>query len=256
MPRSLPGIQLPGDDVGADASVKVKGEWRLFGRAHQSRHRTLGNGFRSENEGASAGVRWFRQGWRLDVSGNLREWSCGEAPTTARTASVSFGVPLGPVILNGRAERGEQRREATRSPSATYTGNLRWSGAAGGLSWSASYFETLSAPPRLRTDLLGSLRRGEWELAGGAWATRGLERGGEPGFWIQVGVPVTADLLFSTGIERAPATWGAPPRWMGTLGVRQKVTLPLPFLRDGSVRGDGWSLGGASLRIAGPAPRE
>jgi hypothetical protein len=56
-------------------------------------------------------------------------------------------------------------------------------------------------PPRLRTDVLGSLKLGEWEVAGGAWATQGLARGGEPGFWTQP-------------------------------GVRQKVTLPIPFLRD------------------------
>jgi hypothetical protein len=43
-------------------------------------------------------------------------------------------------------------------------------------------------------------------------------------------VPVTYELLLSLGV---PAVWGAPPRWMGALGVRQKVTLPIPFLRDG-----------------------
>jgi hypothetical protein len=53
--------------------------------------------------------------------------------------------------------------------------------------------------------VLGSLKLGEWEVAGGAWATQGLARGGEPGFWTQ-------------------------------LGVRQKVTLPIPFLRDSGAR--------------------
>jgi hypothetical protein len=81
--------------------------------------------------------------------------------------------------------------------------------------------------------VLGSLKLGDWEVAGGAWATRGLARGGEPGFWTHLGVPVTYDLLLSLGIEHARAVWGAPPRWMGTLGVRQEVTLPIPFLRDG-----------------------
>jgi hypothetical protein len=235
MPESLQGIHLPGNEQSADASLRIVGEWRLFGRAHRSRHETLGNGFRSENEGASAGIRWSRQGWRLDLSGNSREWSYGDAPTTARTAAVSFGVPLGPVSLNVFGERGEQRRDTLRSPSATYNGSLRWSGRAGSVSWSSSYFETLSAPPRLRTDLLGSLKLGDWEWAGGAWATRGLTRGGEPGFWTQLGVPVTHDRLLSLGVEHAPIAWGAPPRWMGTLGVRQKVTLPIPFLRDGGM---------------------
>jgi hypothetical protein len=46
-------------------------------------------------------------------------------------------------------------------------------------------------------------------------------------------VPVASDLPLSLGVEHAPVAWGAPPRWMGALGVRQKVTLPIPFLRDG-----------------------
>jgi hypothetical protein len=53
------------------------------------------------------------------------------------------------------------------------------------------------------------------------------------GFWTQLGVPVSYHLLLSLGVEHALPAWGAPPRWMGTLGVRQKVTLPIPFLRDG-----------------------
>jgi hypothetical protein len=49
----------------------------------------------------------------------------------------------------------------------------------------------------------------------------------------QLGVPVASDLPLSLGVEHAPAVWGAPPRCMGTVGVWQKVTLPIPFLRDG-----------------------
>jgi hypothetical protein len=235
MPQSLQGVHLPGDESSVDASVKVIGEWRLAGRAYRSRTETLGNAFHSEGEGASAGIRWFRQRWRLDLRGNVREWSYGQQPTMARTASLSFGVPLGPLGFNGHLERGEQQRDTLRSPAASYRGDLRWSGRGGSLSWSASYHETLSARPRLRTDLLGSLKLGEWEMAGGAWATRGLQMGGEPGFWSQLGVPVGHDLLLNLGVEHAPPAWGAAPQWLGTLGVRTRVTLPIPFLRDGTV---------------------
>jgi hypothetical protein len=234
MPVSLAGIQLPGNEQAVDGSLRVIGEWRLAARAHRTRALTLGNEFRSEGEGASAGVRWFRGGWRLDLSGNVREWSWGDSPTEARTVNASLGAPLGPLSLNAFASVGEQRRDTVRAPSASYSGSLRWNGRSGSLTWSGSYFETLSAPPRLRTDLLASLRVEGWELAGGAWATRGLLRGGEPGVWGQVGVPLSPELMLNLGLEHAPAGWGEAPRWMGTLGVRQKVTLPIPFLRDGS----------------------
>jgi hypothetical protein len=238
MPVSLAGIQLPGDEHAADATLRVVGEWRLAGRVYRTRNLTLGNDFHSEGEGASAGVRWFRSGWRLDVSGNVREWSWGETPTEARTVNASFGMPLGPLSLNAFASVGEQRRDTVRAPSASYNGSLRWNGRAGSFSWSASYFETLSAPPRLRTDVLGSLRLGGWELAGGAWATRGLVRGGEPGLWTQLGAPVTPDLQLTLGVEHAPPAWGRPPQWLGTLGVRKKVAFAIPFMRDGGLRVD------------------
>lgn len=235
MPQSLKGISLPGSEASLNGSLRVVGEWQLTGRAYQNRRETLGNAFHSESEGASAGVRYFKQGWRLDLSGNFREWSYGQHPTTARTASLSLGVPLGPLNASGYAEHGEQRRDTLHGPSATYRGDLRWSGKAGSTSWSASYFETLNSPPRLRTDLLGSLKLGDWELAGGAWATRGWKVGGDPGIWTQLGVPVTYDLLLSVGIEHAPPAYGQAPAWLGTVGIRKKVAFPLPFLRDGSV---------------------
>jgi hypothetical protein len=235
MPESLQGIHLPGNEMSADGSLKLIGDWRLAGRAYRNSNYTLGNSFHSENEGGSFGVRWFRQGWRMDVRGSYREWSYGEQPTIARTVNATFGMPVGPLSFSAFANVGEQQRDTLRQPTQSYRGDLRWSGKAGSASWSASYFETLNAPPRLRTDVLGSLKHRDWEVAGGAWATRGLVRGGEPGFWTQVGIPVTYDLLLSVGIEHAPPAYGKSPEWMGTLGVRQKVTLAIPFLRDGSV---------------------
>ncbi len=235
MPHSLQGIQLPGDETSVDASLKVIGEWRLAGRAYRTLNETLGNAHRSQGDGASFGVRYFREGWRMDVRGNYREWNYGQQPTVARTINLSLGVPLGPLSLSGYADVGEQHNATVRQPTESYRGDLRWSGKAGTASWSASYYESLNAPPRLRTDVLGSLKLREWEWAGGAWATRGWKAGGEPGFWSQIGVPVSYDLLLSLGIEHAPPAYGQAPTWLGTVGVRKKVAFALPFLRDGSV---------------------
>jgi hypothetical protein len=235
MPQSLQGIYLPGDELALDGSLKVIGEWRLAGRAYRTSNQTVGNSYRSENEGAAFGIRYYRQGWRTELRGNYREWSYGQQPTIARTISASVGVPVGPLTLSGYADVGEQDNGTARQSTASYRGDLRWTGKAGSAAWSASYYEALNSAPRLRTDVLGSLKLGEWEVAGGAWATRGWQSGGDPGVWTQLGIPVRYDLQLSLGVEHAPPSYGQPPQWLGTLGVRKKVGFAIPFLRDGSV---------------------
>ena len=236
MPSSLQGIYLPGNEMAVDASLRVIGDWRLAGRAYRTLNQTLGNSYHSEGEGASFGVRYTNQAWRMELRANQRTWSYGQEPTVARTVNLSFGLPVGPLSFSAYAERGAQRRDTLRQPAASYRTDLRWSGNAGStVSWGTSYYETLNSPPRLRTDVLGSVKLGEWELAGGAWATMGLKTGGEPGFWSQIGVPVSYDLLLTLGIEHAPPGWGQPPAWMGTVGIRKKMAFPIPFLRDGSI---------------------
>jgi hypothetical protein len=232
MPTSLQGVLLPGDEVSADASVRLIGELRLAGRVYRSLTTTLGNAYRAETEGASLGLRYFRSGWRVDLRGSHREWSYGQQPTTARTVTLFTGVPLGPLSFNGFADVGEQDNGTLRQPTSSYRGDLRWSGRAGSLSWSASRYTALNIAPRLRTDVLGSVKLGEWEAAGGGWATRGWTAGGDPGFWAQLGIPVTYDLLLTVGAEHAPAAWGRRPEWLGTVGLRKKLTVAVPFLRD------------------------
>jgi hypothetical protein len=235
MPTSLQGIYLPGDETSLDGSLKVIGDLRVSTRAYRSIIETMGNAYVSNARGASAGIGFFRQGWRADLRGNVREWSYGEHPTVARTWSLSLGGPIGPVSLNLYSDLGEQQRDTIRQPTESYNGALRWAGKSGSASWSASYYETLNSLPRLRTDLLGSLKLGEWEMAGGAWATRGWTSAGEPGFWTQLGVPVSDDLLLSVGIEHAPPAWAEPPTWMGTLGIRKRLAFAIPMLRDAGV---------------------
>jgi hypothetical protein len=185
MPQSLQGIYLPGDELALDGSVKVIGEWRLAGRAYRTLNHTIGNSYTAENEGASFGVRYNRQSWRMELRGNYREWSYGQQPTIARTVNASFGIPLGPLALSGYADVGEQENGTVRQPTASYRTDVRWSGRSGTAAWSASYYETLNSAPRLRTE--------------------------------------------------APRAYGAPPQWLGTLGVRKKVAFAIPFLRDGSM---------------------
>jgi hypothetical protein len=232
MPASLDGVHLPGDQASLDASVRVVGDLRATGRGYRSLQRTAGGDYRAESEGAALGFRYFRGRWRVDLRGNSREWGFGGAPTVARTGSLSFGVPLGPLALGGYLERGTQVRDTLRGALATYRGDARWQARGGMASLTASYYETLNGPPRIRADLLASTKRGAWELAGGAWATRGWVRGGEPGFWSQLGVPLTYDLLLSVGVEHAPTEWGHPPEWLGSVAIRKNVAVAIPFLRD------------------------
>jgi hypothetical protein len=231
MPTSIQGVHLPGDEMAVDGSLKVIGDWRLAGRAHRTLSRMIGNDYRSENEGASLGVRYVNRGRRLDVRGAYRQWSWGGPVTEAHTVNASFGMPLGPLSLNGSANVGIQDNGTLRRMTRSGRGDLRWSGTAGMASWTVAYFETLTSPRRLRTDALGSFKVGGWEFAGGAWATHGQLRGGEPGFWTQIGIPLNRDLLVSMGIEHAPPDWGRPPAWLGTLGIRSKLTVPVPLLR-------------------------
>lgn len=234
MPPSLDGVHLAGDAASLDASAKLVGDLRLAGRGYRSLTETLGGEYRSETEGGSLGVRYYRGRWRMDLRGNYREWSYSGAPTVARTGTLALGIPLGALTLGGYLERGTHDNGTLRRPSATYRGDLRWQGRAGMASASASYYETLNSAPRTRADLLGSVRAGEWELAGGAWATRGWLRGGEPGFWTQLGVPVAYDLLLSVGVEHAPPTYAEAPAWLGSVGFRKNVAIPVPFLRNPS----------------------
>jgi hypothetical protein len=46
----------------------------------------------------------------------------------------------------------------------------------------------------------------------------------------QVGIPVSYDLTFALGIERARPTWGASSTWLGTIFIRKKLSFPIPFL--------------------------
>jgi hypothetical protein len=131
MPASLRGIHLPGNERSVDGSLRLVGELRLAGRAYTTMTRTLANEFVAGSEGVSAGFRYFRSGWRLDLRGSHREWSFGQAPTTARTATLSLGVPMGPFSFNGFADLGQQDNGTIRQPTSSYRGSALPAGRDG-----------------------------------------------------------------------------------------------------------------------------
>jgi hypothetical protein len=76
--------------------------------------------------------------------------------------------------------------------------------------------------------------------------------GGEPGLWTQVGVPVTYDVLISVGVEHAPPAHGQRPAWLGTMGIRKKLALAIPFINDGAALHNAASRSGPEAQRASP----
>jgi hypothetical protein len=153
-----------------------------------------------------------------------------------RTGLISLALPLGPISLTANTELGEEEIRKGVYPFRSYRGDLRWTGEPGLVSFSVSSYAIGGAKPRLRADLLTSLVYGGFEIAGGAWATRGSTVGGAPGVWTNIGLPVTSEITLFLGLEHGPqllAPHGSP--WRFSVGLRKKLVVPLPFLRNGSL---------------------
>jgi hypothetical protein len=230
MPPSVQGVYIPGNELSMDGSLRLISELRLLARAFQYENETLGDGYRSEREGASLGLRYAWGRWRVEMQGHQRDVR-SSIRSLRRTGQLSIGLPIGPVSMNGSAELGEEEASRGTYPFRSYRSDLRWSGDAGFASLGVSSYETGGGPARLRADLLASVMVGEFELAGGAWATRGWAAGGEPGWWINVGLPVTSEWMLLLGVEQArdllaPDASG----WRTSFGLRKKLIVPLPFL--------------------------
>ena len=82
---------------------------------------------------------------------------------------------------------------------------------------------------RQRLDLLTSVQLHGVELSGGAWATRGYTFGGRPGTWGSVGLPIRGDSLLTLGIDYAPLTWTSAPALRGSVSVRKRFSVPIPW---------------------------
>jgi hypothetical protein len=230
MPPSVQGIYIPGNELSIDGSLRLVSELRLLARAFQYENKTLGESYDSEREGGSLGLRYVWGRWRVEVQGHQRDVR-SSIRSLRRTGQLSIGLPLGPISMNGSAEIGEEETSRGAHPFRSYRSDLRWSGEAGFASLGVSSYETGGGPARLRADLLASLMVGELELAGGAWATRGWTAGGEPGWWINVGLPVTSEWMLLLGIEQAEGLQGpAVSAWRTSFGLRKKLIVPIPFL--------------------------
>lgn len=229
-PPSVQGVYIPGDELSVDGSLRLIGEMRLVARAYQYESQTLGADYQASTADRSLGLRYSSQRWRVEVQGKRRE-THSSSHSLRHTGQVSLGLPLGPISLSANTEIGEEENPQGTYPFRSHRGDLRWSGDPGFVSLRVSSYETGGAPRRLRADLLASVMLGEFEFAGGAWATRGWSAGGEPSWWMNVGLPVTSELTLLVGVEHAqqPDALDASP-WRTSLGLRKKLILPLPFL--------------------------
>ena len=234
MPPSVQGVYLAGDERSADGTLRLTDELRLVARAYQYEQETAGQGYRAGTEGLSLGVRHTRGYWRLEATGNHRHaYSSMPASSVRRTARLSLGLPVGPLSLNMVSELGDEETVTGLHLFRSYRGDLRWSGDAGLFSLTVGSYATAGAAPRLRADLLTSLVYGGFELAGGAWATRGWRAGGAPGMWTSIGLPVSSGFTLFVGLEHAEDIFdptGSP--WRFSLRLRKKIVVPLPFLRS------------------------
>jgi hypothetical protein len=255
MPWTITGAQLPGNDLSGDAGVRVLGGAWLVGRASTSTTHTYGVAYGWRTDALAGGVRVAgRNGARLDLRANYREF-LGYTWLLRRTVTAAAGMPLGPLVVDASAEVGHQLQNGTRSPIEFYRGGLRWTGAAGYVSFAGSYQDYANGARNLRWDASASLKRDAVELDGGAWISRGTVFGANPGAWANLALPLGAGFSLITGGEYMrwtpatarllPPTQPLPPDsvreepgsnlptpWRVTFGIRRALTLPLPGRRQ------------------------
>lgn len=235
-PRTVSGISIPGDELRADASLRIfSAPVRAVGSAYQTSLETVDSHFYSRGKGGSVGVRYVRGTRHVEVRGNYRE-SQYNTTTVRRTMSVLTGTPVGPFSLNGNAEIGHQDTRTRHDGVAYYRGDLRWVRDTGTMTVTATHSNT-GRVTQQRLDLLASLNAGAWELAGGAWATRRYTSGGRPGIWTSVGAPIRDELILMFGVDYSPLTWTAAPALRGSISVRKRFALPVPFMRPAPIPG-------------------
>jgi energy-coupling factor transporter ATP-binding protein EcfA2 len=103
-------------------------------------------------------------------------------------------------------------------------------------------FSLIGAKESDLADLRGAFDAGAWRFEGGGSYARGGIFGTESSGWLNVDVPVGGGFWLVTGVERF--TWqgnspylaalglsSANSPWRYTLGLRQRFSLPLAFLR-------------------------
>lgn len=230
-PPSMQGVQIGGDERWVDGTVRIYNDLRFIAQGFTSAYDVTGGPYSSLSNGGSLGTRYMRGGMRLELRANHRE-SSYDAKSTRRTGAVFVGMPIGPLSFNGNAEIGENETIRGVQPLSFYRADVRMTRERGTASLGWTHISNGGLGTQQRIDALGSIKIGEHELSGGAWATRGYKVGGHPGAWTTVAVPTPIGLTVVTGIEFAPLTYIEAPGWRGSLMLRRPLVVPLGFLKS------------------------
>lgn len=230
-PPSMQGVQIGGDERWVDGTVRIYNDLRFIAQGFTSAYDVTGGPYSSLSNGGSLGTRYMRGGMRLELRANHRE-SSYDTKSTRRTGAVFVGMPIGPLSFNGNAEIGENETISGVLPLSFYRADVRMTRERGTASLGWTHISNGGLGTQQRIDALGSIKIGEHELSGGAWATRGYKVGGHPGAWTTVAVPTPIGLTVVTGIEFAPLTYIEAPGWRGSLMLRRPLVVPLGFLKS------------------------
>jgi hypothetical protein len=236
MPPTVQGVYLPGNEVSLDGNLRLIGPLRLTARAYRYENETLGETTGFAVNGGSLGLGLASNRWRLDVRGYHRTMDYSTR-TVRRTGQVVLGLALGSWSISTASEVGRETGPGGGHPFRSQRGDLRVKADPGYASFAVRTYETNGLGSRLRADLLGSATFGGFEVAGGAWATRGWTLGGEPGAWMHLGVPLYYQFTALVGLGKGlvlpipftGADTGVPhPPWSGseTAGWSEANTSP------------------------------
>jgi hypothetical protein len=229
-PPSMQGVQIGGDERWVDGTVRIYRNLQLVAQGFTSAYDVTGSQYSSLTDGGSLGTRFTRNGVRLELRGNHRE-SSYDTKSVRRTVAMYVGMPLGPFSLNGNAELGENETSRGRQPLSFYRADLRITRERGTASLGWSQISNGGLGVQQRIDALASIKMRDYELSGGAWATRGYTAGGHPGVWTTAAVPTSIGLTVVAGVEYTPLTYLGLPAWRGSLMLRRPLVVPLGFLK-------------------------
>ena len=202
--------------------------------------------------GVSAGASASFASVSATVLGNVRSLrESGAAATTRSTttrgASASVSVPVWVLTFDGYAEHGATLYRDTTSWSDVLRAGVRWSSTNGWLWAGTTYGRSDLGSVNRSTDFNGAYRRGRSQLQVGTSALvgprfaiadpTGLAVSNElqvASFWTRLSVNVTSDLAVVAGSTYQQGI-GSP--WRFSLGLRQKLDMPLPVRRQPIAQG-------------------
>jgi hypothetical protein len=232
-PAAVPGSGSPSREVSLGGTAFLVGGLSLDGLAFSHHYLTARGAEQMEADGVTVGARLFARGTALSVRGNHLEtrneegWSAWSGETTRRTVTSAVFIPVGPLALNGSTELGEVRHRDGSGPLQSHRANVSWTGTSS-RGWIGASHGRLSPggiTQHLEAGASYLSRRAELEL-GGRLPIGGETAGGEMNLWSSALINVSNRVAVFLGAEHQP--WlGASP-WRFTVGLRQRLSLPLP----------------------------